>query len=413
MLASDARGQRRARGAGRRRGTSWLLLAASLALSLAIAEYVSRRLLPEGYFVWPPGFEMTFDAGDVIHGVSFPTRFSINEMGMRGELPSPQTQLRALALGGSTTICVYLDDDDAWPLRLQRRLEASGGPGSAWVGNAGRPGHKTSHHVLQAEKLLDQFPDVNFLILLLGFNDFVPELTALTYPDLALEPSPQQLLALSFSLYPGWGADAPWYLRNWIGRAWWRLSWRPLRGTEELQPMDAHGAFQAALRRHRRSAGRLLGRLPDLGPGIARYVANVKRILDVADRHDVRVLLITQPTLWRPGLSESERSLLWAGGPPFYALRDGADYYTVEALADGMARYNLALLEVCRERAALCLDAASELPRSGETFFDDVHFTDAGSARFAEIVAGRLRAEGRAAGGGDGAPTPARPVAGL
>jgi lysophospholipase L1-like esterase len=373
-----------------------LVFAVSFVLAGGLAECATRSMLPEGYFVWPPGFHMTFDAGEVIrHGVSFPAHLSINALGMRGELPPDGVAHRMLAVGGSTTVCVYLDDAHAWPLLLQRRLNGALSPGTVWVGNVGRPGHKTSHHILQVEKLLAQYPEVDVVILLLGFNDFVPHLTALTYPTLALEPTPQQQLAMAFSVYPGWGADAPWYRRNLIGRALWRLSWRPLPGTEELQPMDAKGDFQATLRHHRQRAGRLLERLPRLGDGIAAYVANVARIVDAARARDVRVVLVTQPTLWRPGLSEHEQALLWGGGPPFYALSEGADYYAVETLAEGMARYNRALLRVCSQRGGLCIDAASELPRTSQVFFDDAHFTEAGSAQLAELIARRLLADER------------------
>jgi len=379
-----------------RRAVGVGVFVASLLLVAGLVEWTSRQLLPGGYFVWPPGFHMTFDAGEVIrHGVSFPSELTINDHGMRGDPPGEGDRPRILAVGGSTTLCVYLDDAFAWPYLLQQRLDAALAPATAWVGNVGRPGHKTTHHILQVEKLLPQLPELDAVVLLLGFNDFVPHLTALTHASIVPEPTPQQQLALAFSVFPGWQEDTPWYRRNLIGRALWRLSWRPLPGTEELQPMDAHGAFQARLRHYRQRAGRLLERLPDLRAGIERYIENVARIVELARTRGVRVVLVTQPTLWRAGLSDGELALLWGGGPPFYALREGADYYSVEALAEGMARYNRALLRVCAQHDALCIDAASELPRTTEVFFDDAHFTEAGSARLAELIAQRLLADER------------------
>lgn len=393
---ADATDPRRGRaGAGEpRRAIGLLVSLVSLLVVAALVEVTSRLLLPDGYYVWPPGFHMTFDAGGVIrHGVSFPAELTINAEGMRGDPPSEGHARRILAVGGSTTLCVYLDDAHAWPRLLQGRLNAALAPATAWVGNVGRPGHKTIHHILQVEKLLPQYPEIDTLVLLLGFNDFVPHLTALTHPSLAVEPTPRQQLAMAFSVFPGWDADTPWYARNLLGRALWRLRWRPLRGTEELQPMDAKGAFQATLRHYRQRAGRTLTRLPDLASGRAVFAANVGRVIDAAQRRGVRVVLVTQPTLWRPGLSAEALALLWAGGPPFYALREGADYYGVEALAEGMAAYNATLLHVCAERGALCIDAASQLPRSLEVFFDDAHFTEAGAARLADLIAERLLAE--------------------
>jgi lysophospholipase L1-like esterase len=373
------------------RSTGLVVFAVSLLLMAALVEWTSRRLLPDGYFVWPPGFHMTFDASDVIeHGVTFPSELTINALGMRGDLPGEEPAYRILAIGGSTTICVYLDDAHAWPYLLQERLNDLLGPSQVWVGNVGRPGHKTVHHILQVEKLLDQYPEVDAVILLVGINDFLPYLVEVTDPAANLVPTPEQELGMAFSVFPGWDADTPWYRRNLIGRALWRLSWRPIRGTEKLQPMDAHGVFQAALRHYRQRAGRLVDALPDLEPGRAGYAQNLRRIIAAARERGVQVVLVTQPTLWRSGLSKAEQALLWGGGPPFWALREGADYYSVEALAEGMARYNDALLEVCGEGGAICIDAAAGIPQSGEFFFDDAHFTEAGSARLAGLIASGL-----------------------
>ena len=372
-----------------RRATGLVVFAVSLLVVAVLVEWTSRRLLPDGYFVWPPGLHRTFEAGDVIrHGVTFPAELTINALGMRGDVPGDAHAYRILAIGGSTTICVFLDDAHAWPHLLQTRLNASLAPATVWVGNVGRPGHSTPHHLLHMEKLLPQYPDIDAVVLLVGINDFVTHLTFVEHP--LPMPTPKQQLGMAFSMFPGWEADTPWYRRNLVGRALWRLSWRPLAGVEDLRPMDTKGEFQAALRYYRQRAGRMLGALPDLEAGRAAYAKNVGRIVAAARERGVRVVLVTQPTLWREGLSADELATLWVGGPPIWALREGADYYSVEALAGGMVRYNATLLEVCRERGVTCVDAASEMPRSAELFFDDAHFTEAGSARIAELIAHRL-----------------------
>jgi hypothetical protein len=152
------------------------------------------------------------------------------------------------------------------------------------------------------------------------------------------------------------------------------------------------GSFQAAIRRFRQRGGRRSD-LPDLEAGRGEYATNVGRIIDAARERGARVVLATQPTLWRDGLGPAEESLLWAGGPPFYAWKDGAAYFDTEALARGMVQFNTTLLEVCAERGAVCIDAAAEIPRTTEFFYDDAHFTEAGSARLARLIADRLLAE--------------------
>jgi hypothetical protein len=97
-------------------------------------------------------------------------------------------------------------------------------------------------------------------------------------------------------------------------------------------------------------------------------------------------------TLWTKELTATERKLLWAGGPPFYRLRDGATYFSAEALARAMESFNDTLLEVCRERDLECLDAATRMERTTDNFYDDAHFTERGSATLAGLISDYLLA---------------------
>jgi hypothetical protein len=253
-----------------------LLVSISLLVTLATAEGISRLLIPNRYFVWPPNFSTNFDAGENIpHGISFPSKLTINAVGMRGDLPGDSHEYRILAVGGSTTICVYLDDAKAWPFLLQRNLNQAHGREHVWVGNVGRPGHRTSQHVLQAEKLLAQHPDIDMLVLLLGINDFLIDLRFHRGSERSASESPRQNLLMSFSVFPGWDEDSAWYERNLVGRLIRLRSWRPLPGVGELRPMDEKGEFVAALRRGRQSATRFRDDLPDLTMNLAEYAFRI------------------------------------------------------------------------------------------------------------------------------------------
>jgi lysophospholipase L1-like esterase len=368
----------------------------SLAAVLILVEVASRWLLPDGFFVWPPDFTATFDAGDVIrHGVEFPGKLTINSNGMRGDLPSDSTEFRVLAIGGSTTICVYLDDSKVWPYLVQERINDALGEEVAWVGNVGRPGHSTDEHVLQVEKLLAQDPEIDAVVLLVGINDLLRFLPRAKKPNQKSSwemLDPQAKLRRAFSLFPGWDDDTPWYLRNFVARTWHFLTWHPLplHGEGGVRPMDEKGEWVAYLRRHRARASVLLPELPDLRIGIEHYVENLNRIVDAAREEGVRVVFVTQPTLWRAGLSLAAKETLWAGGPPWNEMRYGDPYYSAEALADGMKQYNDALMDVCRGRQLECLDAAAVMPRNVDVFYDDTHFTEHGSALLAGLLADHL-----------------------
>jgi len=373
-----------------------LVFAASLVVVLLGVELASRRLLPNRYFVWPPGFEAAFDAGDVIGpGVSFPGRLTINSDGFRGDEVSDGHDLRILAIGGSTTICVYLDDAKAWPRLLQENLAAGLGEGRVWVGNAGRPGHATDEHTLQVEKLLAQDPELDVLVLLVGVNDLLRFLPRAASPRAASDWSrldERTREARAFSFYPGWDDDTPWYQRNFVTRVARLLTWHPIpfRAEGGIQPMGEKGEWVAFLRRHRARAGSFRPDLPDLSLGIDEYVRNLDRIADLARAAEVDLWLVTQPVLWSADLTEAEQALLWAGGPPWNRMRDGDTYFSAAALADGMDRYNEALRGVCLARDVSCVDAARAMPSTPEFFYDDAHFTERGAALLAELLAARM-----------------------
>ena len=67
-----------------RRRTNLASLASSLLVCLVAAEILARSLLDDGYFVWPPGLRRTARPDPtVLAGVSGPSSFSINSLGVR------------------------------------------------------------------------------------------------------------------------------------------------------------------------------------------------------------------------------------------------------------------------------------------------------------------------------------------
>ena len=110
----------------------------------------------------------------------------------------------------------------------------------------------------------------------------------------------------------------------------------------------------------------------------------------LAEAYGVRLVFATQPTLWREDLSAEERATLWFGGTGDFLREPGHAYYSVGALAEGMARYNQTLLDVCATRGVECVDLAAEIPRDPSLFYDDCHFTEAGARAVADALAGHF-----------------------
>ncbi len=150
---------------------------------------------------------------------------------------------------------------------------------------------------------------------------------------------------------------------------------------------DRTGAIQVVWRQHRAGAAVVHDSLPDLTEAIGVYRGYLRSIATMARELDVRLILVTQPALWREDLTEVEEAQLWLGGIGDFQAEPGHEYFASAALGRAMDAYNATLLGVCAELGVECVDVAAALPRDLDTFYDDVHFTEAGSRLVAEHLA--------------------------
>ena len=370
-----------------------------LVIGLGIIEVVLSALVTNQYFVWPPHQKQVFRPYEErMPGVHGDGRFTVNRDGVRGDPFSPDQDYRILAVGGSTTECLYLDDSEAWPRLLQDHLNDHFKEKSIWVGNVGKSGHDTRHHVLQVRELLKQYPRIDLVLLLVGVNDL--HLSFSHLPDAnELRPSPQivedEIITKAFSVHPHQAMGLPFYKRTEI--------WNHLRGIKrrfdrarqgEHVPVqdlrgEAYGRWQL-LRENAEKEGRVRHDLPDLSPGLNAYAANIRTIIDEVKGQGARPVFLTQPSLWTAGLPEKARSLLWLGGLGRFQVDPDSEYYSIEVLTDVMAKYNSTLLEICAESDVACFNLAAAIPRTTEFFFDDVHFNEEGARRVANFVTKHL-----------------------
>ena len=356
-------------------------------LALALGEAVLRFLSRDAFYVWPPHLHQELHpTPDIMPGVSGTSRFVINSLGLRGDELSKDRDVRILTLGGSTTECLYLDQTEAWPHLLQEKL----GP-RVWVGNAGKSGLNTRHHRVQAEKLLDELPRMDAVIVLTGVNDLSVRLsqdTAWAPVDFTSPEAESRVMQEAFLVLPPRFTEGAFYKRTALHQALRKLG-RRLRAGGATQ--DASGEIYQVWRRNRREAPVVRERLPDLGPALAEYADNLRAIARAAARHGAKIVFVTQPAMWRNDLPADLQRLLWMGGTGRFQKEAGHEYYSVSALAAGMDAYNRTLLATCREvPGAICVDLAALLPRDTTVFYDDVHFNESGSRRVAEVLAERV-----------------------
>lgn len=289
-----------------------------------------------------------------------------NRLGFRGpEPPHNLTDvLSIIAIGGSTTECLYITDEQTWPFLLGQRLAASFAP--VWVTNAGLDGHSTvGHAVLLRQRVTPLRPKV--LLFLVGANDAI-----LGHWDL-FEQSHPLLAACWASLNRFLGTAAPRSELATVLLNLSRLARAKLGGVGHLamtisQTSTPTVLLEERLARHRRAS---------LDP----YEARLRRLVDLSRASGAWPVLMTQPALFGQGHDDSTgMDLSWL----HIGDMDGAANWSVLEL------YNDVTRRVGQDVGVPVIDLAKLLPKNSSYYYDQLHFNSAGCRRISELVADAL-----------------------
>lgn len=299
-----------------------VLVVAGLLVGLGLGEAALRITRPDfrRHYVHQPNLRRQLDpAPGMMPGISGPSRFLVNSDGIRGDELRPEHDYRILAVGGSTTECLYLDQEEAWPYRIQQLLDQEfGATQRTWAGNIGRSGRRSREHLLQLEHVLAELGNIDAVILLLGANDIMRRLAEDDRYDPQAWARPdarEALLAAAFEIHPS-GRPQPLGLGNTaIGSlfARWRLQREARRDAAEIQIQQDGGENYASWRLFRASTPELRERLPDLSSALHEYASNLSALARVARENGARAILMTQPSLYRSEMPKRYTQLLWMG----------------------------------------------------------------------------------------------------
>ncbi len=365
------------------------LLLASTVLSIIAVEAILRVMAPiadpyklhkrrpnvvQTYFrsSFPPNMRVQLTTEEGLPGMDGEaTTFTTNNVGLRGDslpMPKPDDELRVFVVGGSTTETLYLDDRRAMTRVLQDRLDTLVSGKRVKVYGAGKSGARSYDHIeMIAHRLVHLEPDA--LIVFAGVND----LRAAMYGRNHL------------MLPPALGApDTEWTLMQMLrfavtefqlGRRLFAL----------LKPEDYRDAVeQITLRSNFRRSVRMREALPVSVSApridVAPYRSNLISMVGIARSHGIELLFMTQPTTWNSRVDSEIAKWHWMSAGPDSAYRE-------EVLDQAMEAYNDAVRAVAAEFDVPLFDLARLLPKSGEYFYDDVHFNPRGSETVGAMLA--------------------------
>jgi hypothetical protein len=348
----------------------FLLVSYASLLTLAAVELVLSLVVPAQPvgMPWAPQHRIV-SVGEGHPGLASPVEFSVNTLGLRGpEVQLREMDLRILCIGGSTTECLMVSDKLTWPWRLQDQL-AEKLKKKVFVGNAGRASMFALHHDYVLANY-DKTHLFDWVVVLCGINDMGVHMNRQNY-DIRSPNVPEETMMTPSN------ESVIYYRRLALVRIASRM--RMLWGTSTVV-QDDRGDWLVEQRRVRKGAMQKQIEIPRelLEKALAIYQRDLENIIVTCKFKRVKLVMMTQPTIWCKDLSKDLQDLIY--------INSGQHIFGLAALEEMMQAFNDTMVRVCGERGIDCIDLASQLPKDTSVFYDDAHFNIPGCEKVANVV---------------------------
>jgi len=282
-----------------------------------------------------------------------------------------QPDLSLVFLGGSSTACGYMAEEQRFPYLVGRILEnATGKKINSY--NSGVGGNNSLHSLdILFNKIIPLKPEI--VLLCHNINDLTTLLLEGTY--WSANPSRSCLVSVQPSIRGSLKEIQDLLIPN-LSREVSRLS-RRFKEKVRSSGKQADSEDEFARVRDRKiqvDAGRLR----------QSFQSNLQLFIEICRLHQIRPVLLTQPSR----LTEIPDPIIMA------SLRDlerrqGLPYQEYKKLFDA---FNDEIREVGQKNGIMVIDLAAHIPPEKEYLYDVVHFTASGSQRAAELIAAAIKA---------------------
>lgn len=277
-------------------------------------------------------------------------KISHNSLGFRGreiDLRKKDSIRRIVVLGGSTTYCIRVSDDETWPYYLEKKL----GPG--WeVINLGVPGYSTVENLIQtALQISELSPDI--AIYYEGWNDIRDVHIKNLRPDYANFHGNSQAGNLNInSLKIGDQSASIFFIRSLLTHMFLRNDVEPIKPSSD--------AFSAK---------------PDYR-ALSLYGRNLASIIVICK--ELNIIPIMVPQILNYQVLVSEKSYGWI---PYLKDKD---------IKTEISFYNATMRKVALQEKSEFVNEVLEVPFHSRDFVDNGHFSRVGNEKFAAILANHI-----------------------
>lgn len=293
-------------------------------------------------------------------------------MGFRGEeLPKDSNGYqKIITVGGSTTECFFISENKAWPQVMQSELRKKSP--KTWVNNAGLNGHSSFGHLLLLKDVVLKYKP-NYIYFLVGVNDMDRQ-------DLNQFDNRMVL-----------GKSVQMENNSWLKNAFLTLSNHSevvnlvyniskainarnqkifVDKIVQLNPKDTLSISSSSIQS-------TLAKQKSLLPA---YRRRLMQLVQVCKSNGIKPVLITQPLLLGQGTDPTT-------GTDLAKVRVSAEM-NGKLYWEKLELYNRVMRELCQQEHIELIDLAKLLPKDSRYFYDPMHFTNAGSIRVGQILAG-------------------------
>lgn len=355
-------------------------LAASIAVSLLFFEVYLRRTMPPQLNL--SGVDILLERNKTIenkfdyksHKIKDSIIVRKNSLGLRG--PEPPLDFAGhktlIAVGGSTTECIYLSEGKTWADHLQTNLKKDFP--DIWINNAGIDGHSTRGHTKLMEQYLGRIkPD--YILIMAGINDIALGNSRKFDAIPILQSAPRnsglteifnRSMVLRYALYmlsPKGGHTI-------ISDSDLIINYDAVDPVDKIRPLD-----EKDLSRFKKSA--------------QEYKVRLEKLIVLAKSYSIKPILVTQSAVYGPGIDPvTKKDMAKIAVSDFTEkgiYRRGGDKWQILQI------YNQATKDAAHKHRLPFIDLASKMPKNTAYYYDYIHYTEEGAAKVGEIIADGLR----------------------
>src|SRR5664279_5644744 len=293
--------------------------------------------------------------------------YSRNSIGLRGDPwpPNPEKYLTIITVGGSTTECKFLSDQNTWPEKL--KLDLKNEYPNIWLNNAGLDGHSTfGHLILLKDYVVGLHP--NYILFLTGVNDV--EL------DRPADLDDQDIRGIH-------GHSVKYFLKSIVNYT--------ETGTLLLSLYRNYLAYRKGLIHKERDPSQLVIGVTDSltrkskinfqQKYLTNYAMRLKELAAESVLNNIKPVFITQPALF--GNTLDSTTGIFMGN----RMLDG---YDCAMDWDLLQLYNDEVRNLRADGVAV-IDLAAAMPKDSKYFYDFMHYTNSGAEQVASILADSLQ----------------------